>query len=213
VAALDALHLRGVCIHEGDVYRERDAERRRAIARGQVSTLVATAERLRRGGLRIDVVSSGATPSIHEVLDIDGLTEVRPGNYVFYDAMQHHLGVNAEERCALTVLTTVVSRADSERGIVDAGAKALTLDRGAHGNEIMEGYGRVRSRDDVAIVGLSEEHGWLRTDPTSDLRIGDRLEIIPNHACPVVNNFDTATVTRGGSPIGQWPVAARGRMT
>jgi D-serine deaminase-like pyridoxal phosphate-dependent protein len=213
VAALVGVNLRGVCIHEGSVYGERDPERRRTLARAQVSRLVETAERLCAQGLSIEIVSSGATPAVRDVIDIDGLTEVRPGNYVFYDAMQVALGVTSADRCALSVLVTVVSRPAPDRGIVDAGSKALSLDRGAHGLELLGGYGRICERDDLTIVGLSEEHGWLRASAPCDLTIADRLRIIPNHACVVVNNFDTATVVREGHPIAQWKIAARGRMT
>jgi D-serine deaminase-like pyridoxal phosphate-dependent protein len=212
VAQLDGVRLRGVCVHEGQTYGERDPARRRALARRLVGELVAIAQRLRGQGLAIEVVSSGATPAVHDVLDIDGLTEVRPGNYVFYDAMQAALGVVPEDRCALSVLASVVSHASETRAIVDAGAKALTLDRGVHGLDVLEGYGRVQGRDDLEIAALSEEHGWLRVAPGSGLRVGARIAIVPNHACAVVNNFDVLTLVRRGALVEQWAVAARGRM-
>ena len=212
VAELDGLRLRGVCVHEGETYGEPDPVRRRVLARERVGRLVEIAERLRGQGLTIDVVSCGATPSVHHVVDVEGLTEVRPGNYVFYDAMQAALGVVDEDRCALSVLTTVVSRGGADRAIADAGAKALTLDRGVHGLQLLDGFGRARGRDDVTVAALSEEHGWLRVAPESGLRVGDRVEIVPNHACAVVNNFERMTVVDAGEVAGEWTVAARGRM-
>jgi D-serine deaminase-like pyridoxal phosphate-dependent protein len=213
VAGLAGLRLRGVCIHEGETYGEPDPARRRLLARERVSELVEIAERLRSQGHDIEVVSSGATPAVRDVLDIDGLTEVRPGNYVFYDAMQAALGVVPEDRCALSVLATVVSRAGEDRAIVDAGAKALTLDRGVHGLQLLDGYGRVVGNDGIAIAALSEEHGWLRMTPGTDLSLGDRLRIVPNHACTVVNCFDVITVVEQEAPVAEWRVAARGRMS
>jgi D-serine deaminase-like pyridoxal phosphate-dependent protein len=213
VANLSGIRLRGICIHEGEVYGEPDPVRRRSLARRQVGRLVEIADRLRGQGLNIEVVSSGATPSTRDVIDITGLTEVRPGNYVFYDAMQTALGVVPEDRCALSVLATVVSHGGKDRAIMDAGAKALTLDRGVHGMELVKGYGKPNGRDDVTITGLSEEHGWLHVAADSDLRVGDRLNIVPNHACAVVNNFDAMTLVERGAPAGVWKVAARGRMT
>ena len=213
VAGLTGLRLRGVCIHEGSVYAEPDPARRRSVGRAQVQRLVRTADRLREHGLPIDVVSCGATPSFRDVIDIEGVTEVRPGNYVFYDATQVALGVVGPERCALSVLSTVVSRSARDRGIVDAGAKALSLDRGAHGLSLLDGYGRVLGRDDVRLESLSEEHGWLRVVGDLPLTIGDRLCILPNHACAVVNNFDRLTVVRDDAPIAEWNVIARGRVT
>ncbi len=213
VAELAGVRLRGLCIHEGGAYGEPDPRRRRSLARSQVRRLVAIAERLREQGLTIEVVSSGATPAVHDVLDIEGLTEVRPGNYVFYDAMQAALGVVPEDRCALTVLTSVVSHAGPDRAIVDAGAKALTMDRGVHGIDLLDGYGRVQGPSGVTVSALSEEHGWLRLANGAQLRVGDRVRILPNHACPVVNCFDAITVVRQDAPIAEWKVAARGRMT
>ncbi len=216
IAGLDGLALRGVCIHEGTVYGEPDPARRRALGRDQVSRLAEVGQRLRDAGLPVDVVSCGATPSFRDVVDVEGMTELRPGNYVFYDAMQAALGVVDADRCALSVLATVVSHVAQDRAVVDAGAKALTLDRGAHGLELLSGYGEVRSREGVTIAGLSEEHGWLHLDDlaaAAGIALGDRLEITPNHACTVVNCFDAATVVRDGTVLDRWAVAARGRMT
>jgi D-serine deaminase-like pyridoxal phosphate-dependent protein len=213
VAGLDGLRLRGVCIHEGGVYNEPDPARRRSMGRDQVRRLVDTAQALRAAGLPVDVVSCGATPSIRDVIDIDGVTEVRPGNYVFYDAIQVALGVVPADRCALSVLTTVVSLAAPGRGIVDAGSKVLTLDRGAHGHVLVKEYGRVLGRRGVVLAALSEEHGWLAVSGgAAPLRIGDQLRILPNHACAVVSNFDRLTVMRDGGPAAEWNVIARGGM-
>ena len=98
--------------------------------------------------------------------------------------------------------------------IADAGAKALTLDRGVHGIGILEGFGTVRGRPDVAIASLSEEHGWLAlADGAAELPIGERLEVIPNHACPVVACFESLVLVRDGAPAEQWRIATRGRLT
>jgi D-serine deaminase-like pyridoxal phosphate-dependent protein len=213
VAELPGLRLRGVCIHEGSVYGEADPARRRAVGRDQVQRLVATAERLRGRGLPIDEVSCGSTPSLADVIDIEGLTEVRPGNYVFYDAMQVALGVIEPERCALSVLTTVVSRGGADHAVVDAGAKTLSLDRGAHGLGLLPDYGRIVGRDDVRLASLSEEHGWLKLGDEASLTVGERLRVLPNHACAVVNNFDKMTIVRDGEPVAEWDIAARGQVT
>jgi D-serine deaminase-like pyridoxal phosphate-dependent protein len=213
VAELPGLRLRGVCIHEGTVYGEADPARRRSVGRDQVQRLVATAQRLRDGGLPVDVVSCGSTPSLADVIDIDGLTEVRPGNYVFYDAMQVALGVIEAERCALSVLITVVSRGGADHAVVDAGAKTLSLDRGAHGLGLLSDYGRIIGRDDVRLASLSEEHGWLKLGEEVPLSVGERLRVLPNHACAVVNNFDKMIIVRDGEPVEEWNIAARGRVT
>jgi D-serine deaminase-like pyridoxal phosphate-dependent protein len=213
VARMPELRLRGVCIHEGSTYGEPEPELRRAIARKEAERLVATARGLRSDGHEIEIVSAGSTPGVEGVLPVDGVTEIRPGNYVFNDLNQVALGVVGLERCALSVFTTVVSRPASGRAIVDAGAKALTLDRGAHGTRLLSGFGAVVGRPDVTVARLSEEHGWLELGSAGNLAVGEMLEIVPNHACAVVNNFDRALLTRDGSVVDVWPVDARGCMT
>jgi D-serine deaminase-like pyridoxal phosphate-dependent protein len=143
-----------------------------------------------------------------------GVTEIRPGNYVFYDAMQVGLGIVPLDRCALRVLATVVSHAARDRAVIDAGSKTLTTDRGVHGQATVGGYGAIVGREDIHIERLSEEHGWLRLDPAvSDVSIGDTLEIVPVHACPVANLAHELTVIRdGGAVIERWAVAAAGRV-
>jgi D-serine deaminase-like pyridoxal phosphate-dependent protein len=213
LARVPGLELRGVCIHEGETYGEPDPARRRALARDRVSRLVEAAEALRARGLRIDVVSAGATPSVFETVDLDGVTEMRPGNYVFFDAIGVALGVAAEDECALGVLTTVVSHSAPERAIGDAGAKALTLDRGVHGIGILEGFGSVRGRPGIEVASLSEEHGWLALGEGAAVEIGERLEVIPNHACPVVACFESLVLVRDGAPLERWRIATRGLLT
>jgi D-serine deaminase-like pyridoxal phosphate-dependent protein len=208
VDGLPGLRLRGVCIHEGSVYGEPDAAKRADLARAHVGALVATAVALRRDGHAIDVVSAGATPAWRTSVAVPGVTELRPGNYVFYDALQAALGVVGLDRCALTVETTVVSHAAPDRALVDAGSKVLTVDRGAHGGGLLDGYGVVVGRPGIRVENLSEEHGWLRLDPSERVAIGDRLRIVPNHACVVVAHFDA--LIAGDE---RWPVEARGCLT
>jgi D-serine deaminase-like pyridoxal phosphate-dependent protein len=141
------------------------------------------------------------------------VTEIRPGNYVFYDAMQVGLGAASLDRCALRVLATVVSHAARDRAVIDAGSKTLTTDRGAHGQTTAEGYGAIVGREDIHIERLSEEHGWLRLDPAgNDVEIGEILEIVPVHACPVANLAHELMVVRDDTVLERWGVAAAGRV-
>jgi len=208
VAGLPGLRLRGVCVHEGSVYSEPSSDARAEVARSQVGALVRCAEALRREGFSIDVVSAGATPAWRTSVAVPGVTELRPGNYVFYDAMQVALGVVDLDRCALSVVTTVVSHAAPDRALVDAGSKVLTLDRGAHGGSLLEGYGTVVGHPGIRVASLSEEHGWLRLSGSERIAVGDRLRIVPNHACVVAAMFDE--LVAGDE---RWPVEARGCVT
>jgi D-serine deaminase-like pyridoxal phosphate-dependent protein len=213
VAATDGLAFRGVCIHEGSTYAEPDTGRRDALAATQARALVAVAEQVRAHGVPVDIVSAGSTPGLAGCLGVEGLTEVRPGNYVFYDAIQVGLGVAQPDDCALTVLTTVVSTSRPGGAVCDAGSKVLGLDRGAHGLDIAPGHGTVVGRDGIGIQRLSEEHGWLSYETGAGCAVGDVLRVVPNHACPVVNNFDHAWVADGDEVVDRWAITARGAVT
>src|SRR5699024_8615493 len=141
---------------------------------------------------------------------MDGITEIRPGNAVFYDMVQVGLGVAEKEQCALTVLSSVAS-IQKGRIVLDAGSKALALDKGAHGNDVVIGHGHIREHEDLVIESLSEEHGVIPTEQTGEVTFGEKLTIIPNHACPVVNLFDYYTVHKDGKVIDYWSVSARGQ--
>jgi D-serine deaminase-like pyridoxal phosphate-dependent protein len=146
VEAAPGLRFGGVCAHEGFTYGLPDPEERAAAARAGAEALTATAEALSAVGLPAARVSVGATPGIDALATMPGVTEIRPGNYVFYDAMQVGLGVVPLDRCALRVLATVVSHAARDRAVIDAGSKTLTTDRGAHGQTTAGGYSDRQAR-------------------------------------------------------------------
>jgi D-serine deaminase-like pyridoxal phosphate-dependent protein len=211
VDTLPGLRLKGVCIHEGNVYGEPDSECRAQLAKGQVERMLAIARNLASRGHNMEIVSCGSTPGARFTLDVEGITEIRPGNYVFYDAMQVALGTTDLDHCALSVVTTVVSHQEPGRAVIDAGAKALALDKGL--GIASKSHGIVRDHPGITIERLSEEHGWLTLSESESLAIGDRLDVIPNHACVVTNLFNDAAVTQGGEVVDRWKVAGRGMMT
>jgi D-serine deaminase-like pyridoxal phosphate-dependent protein len=137
-----------------------------------------------------------------------GVTECRPGNYVYHDASQVGLGTCGVEDCALTVLATVVSTPAPERAVLDAGSKTLSSDalRPRPG-----GFGLVigtRSRLDR----LSEEHGVVAVDEADRFRVGQRVRVLPNHSCVVSNLHDRVFAVRGERVEAVWMLAARGRV-
>ena len=214
VGNLEGLAFRGVCIHEGSTYGVVDPALRHRMAVDQCTTLVDVAQSLRRSGWEVPVVSAGSTPGLAGDLTVPGLTEVRPGNYVFYDAIQVGLGVAELGQCALTVLTTVVSTTRAGGFIVDAGSKVFGLDRGAHGLPVTDGYGICVTRTGLMLTGLSEEHGWgAVADGGVKPEVGDVLRFVPNHACSVVNTLDEVWVADGDVVVDRWDVCARGAVT
>lgn len=170
--------------------------------------LGAAKQMLIEAGLPPEVVSNGGTPDLWRAHEVTAATEHRPGTYIYMDRFQVSRGVGSFADCALTVLATVVSRPTEDRAIIDAGSKALTSDTLG-----MSGFGLIEAYPDAVITGLSEEHGTIdlsqcQTRP----KIGDKLRIIPNHACVVSNLFDRVNLIAGDSLVETVTVDARGRM-
>jgi len=202
---LPNLKLKGVFTHAGQAYGA-TPEKVRAIGLMEAHTVVAVRDALHQYNINIETVSTGSTPTAKHNLEVAGVTEIRPGNYVWNDAIQVGLGVATLSQCALTVEATVVSSPAPGRIVIDAGSKALGLDKGAHGLSIVSGFGHIIGWPTLVIERLSEEHGVVTFQGTGPA-IGQKLRIVPNHACVVVNLADKLWVT----DTEQWLVAARGR--
>lgn len=159
-----------------------------------------------QAGIAVPRVSSGNSPDMWAPAAAP-VTERRPGTYIYYDRFQVKERAAGLDDCALSVLVTVVSRPTATRVVIDAGSKSLTSDLLG-----MEGFGLVMGTD-LTVKGLSEEHGVIELPVASDWpRIGERLRIVPNHACVISNLFDTVTLISGDEVREVVPVAARGRV-
>lgn len=194
IAAAPTLVLDGVFTHAGHVYAATTPGERRLISETEGRSVADAAMMIRDAGIPCPNVSVGSTPTWHISGAVPGVTEARPGNYVYNDAIQVGLGVAASEDCAFAVLATVVGVYD-DRFVIDAGSKALGLDKGAHGIELLKGYGILLASDGAIVrewvlSRLSEEHGIVPLEPSSPKpSIGDRLSIIPNHSCAAANLY------------------------
>lgn len=202
------LSLEGVSTHGGHVYRCANLEEVRKVALEEKEAVL-TAKKILEERFPISTVALGSTPTVKQLKEAEGITEVRPGNYIFNDNIQVALGVAKIEQCALTILSTVISRPEKNRVIIDAGSKSLGLDKGAHGLSLVQGFGRILGHKSCTLVSLSEELGVIDIKEDSGLRPGDKIEIIPNHACTAVNLFQEITVIREGKVAGKIPVLAR----
>jgi D-serine deaminase-like pyridoxal phosphate-dependent protein len=198
------LRVAGVFAHGGHAYGGRDAA---GAAADEVATLGAAAAALRRAGLETPIVSAGSTPTA--VLAARGeVNEIRAGTYLLGDRQQLALGSAQADSLALWVATTVVSTAVPGQVVLDAGAKSLTKDR----PEYLTGHGLLPAYPDAVVERLSDYHGVVRIPPdTAAPALGEVVAILPNHACPVVDLFDSFVVVRAGEVVGMWPVDARGR--
>jgi len=213
IVQLEGLRLVGILTHAGHAYASRSPAEVAEIGRREGQVMVETYALMRKAGLEVATVSVGSTPTARHAGAIEGVTEIRPGNYVFYDAIQVALGVVKPDRCALSVRATVISAVRPGRAIIDAGSKALGLDTGGHGTELLRGHGMVKGHPDVIISRLSEEHGFMDFDANRrTFNVGDIVEIIPNHACSVVNNFREMVGLRNGVVETTFDIAAQGRL-
>ena len=211
IAALPGLRLRGVMTHEGHLYGYgRDRAGLDAAAVASAESLVDVAESLRAAGHAIDVVSVGSTPGLAVGPYVPGVTEARPGTYVFDDGNQIRLGSCTLDDCALTVVARVVSTQRAGTVIIDAGSKALSSDAVS----AETGYGKVLGADGTPLLGVSfpranEEHGFLVGPGVASLAVGDVVRILPHHACATVNMWSELIAENPDGSYERWPVVAR----
>jgi D-serine deaminase-like pyridoxal phosphate-dependent protein len=205
-----SLKLRGIFTHEGHVYSAANLEERERIVMKAADDMKQTAKLLRDRGIECEVISVGSTPSAMIIGKVEGITEIRPGNYVFYDRTQLKLGSCSEDQMAASVLATVISRPAPDRVIIDAGNKTMCTDNAADFNNTI---GLVVGHPELTFHYSSEEHGRLTSKTgKSNLNIGDRLRLFPNHACGMINMHDEVYGVRGDVVEEVWKVAARGRV-
>jgi len=159
-------------------------------------------------GLKPAIVSTGGTPNFIHLGKLDGATEHRAGTCIFNDLMMIDAGVATLEDCAFQIYTSVVSRANPQRGILDAGSKTLTSDLGG-----LDGHGKIAEHPGARIHKLSEEHGFLDLSQCSAKpEVGDIVRVIPNHVCVSVNMFEQLVAVRAGKIEQIIPVAGRGKL-
>lgn len=230
VASLPGLNFRGLLSHAGHAYHAGSDLELEHIATREAEILRDLAERASALGVKIDEISVGSTPT-SRFIDLQvgraearpsvphsfAPTEMRPGNYVFFDRTQTGLGAATLDTCAMFIAATVVSRPAPDRLILDCGAKTLALD-GARGFGALPGHGLVFLPDgtpdpSLLIERLSEEHATVKATAPTRLKIGDRVRVLPNHSCVVTNLMDELMLADGDKVAGRIKVAARGRIS
>lgn len=209
LSAMKGIELIGLLTHAGHGYNAKTEAELRRIALEEGEHLVELATILgKEDGIGIREISVGSTPTARFVVRVSGITELRLGTYVFNDVGQIRAGSASLENCAASILVTVVGRPASHRAIIDGGSKTFTSDRRVG----MEEYGTIKGRSGLSFVRMSEEHGILFIhEDAEDLRIGERLEVIPNHICSCINLFEEIYGVRDGKLEWVIPVLARGK--
>jgi D-serine deaminase-like pyridoxal phosphate-dependent protein len=210
--------LRGVLTHAGGSYTARGVDALRRCAEAERAGVVDAANILREVGLPCPVVSVGSTPTAHNATDLAGVTEVRAGVFVFFDLVMAGIGICRIEDIAVSVLATVIGH-QREKGwiLLDAGWMAMSQDRGTSKQRVDQGYGVVcdtvgNAYDDLIVADANQEHGIATVRPGSngvlpDLAIGDRVRILPNHACSTGAQHRSYHVVHGASELveAEWP--------
>jgi D-serine deaminase-like pyridoxal phosphate-dependent protein len=206
VRTIGAERFRGLITHGGHVYAATNQNERQLAADQETDGISTTADMLHRAGIEVRELSIGSTPTAGLALR-GGITELRPGTYIYGDANQVMLGSQRLEDSALAVVATVVSTPAPDRAIVDAGSKALSADLRVAG---LASHGIVLGREDLTVARLSEEHAVLTPSNATGLSIGDRVLIVPSHACTTVN-LHRAVLLVATVKASQWlAVDARG---
>ncbi|MCP4867266.1 MAG: hypothetical protein GY898_00930 [Proteobacteria bacterium] len=207
----------GVLAHAGHSYASTTVDEVVAIAESERAVTVGFADRLRADGLEVRTVSVGSTPTAVHGRDWTGVTELRPGNYAFFDAFQAGIGSCSTDACAMTVLTSVIGvHPGRNQVLTDAGALGLSKDAGPRHVDPDCGYGVVLDLDrrplPLRVVGLSQEHGELSVlDPVvfDTLKVGSMVQIIPNHSCLAAALYSQYVVVAGGEIVDRWERSPR----
>jgi len=202
------LRFEGVLTHAGHSYDCRRGEGLAEIAEAERASVVTFADRVRDEGVSVEHVSVGSTPTMSAARDLSGATEMRPGNYVFYDYSQVVIGSAGVADCAMTVVSTVVShRPGRDRSVVDAGGLALSKEASPSGvpptmGRVYADYATKTLEPEVMLTSLSQEHGIL----AGALPVGTRVRVLPNHSCMAAACFDRYYAVRGDEVVGLWTV-------
>ena len=209
----ESLEFRGILTHAGHAYGYRTPEAIKVTARQECNLMERFARRLEQEGIPCKEISVGSTPTAVLAEGFPGATEIRPGNFVFFDRFQAEMGVCSIEDCAATVAATVIGRyAERNRLLVDAGALALSKDPGATHLRKKTAFGAVLGRPELEVTHLSQEHGLIGSAapiPFAEYPIGRVIRIVPNHSCLAAALFPEYHVVEGGEVVDRW-VPVRG---
>jgi D-serine deaminase-like pyridoxal phosphate-dependent protein len=214
IATLGNLNLSGIYTYRGAVLEDGSPTldlKKAGLQEGEL--MVALADRIRERGIEVEDVSLGSTPTAAFAGEVKGVTEIRPGTYVFYDRMQARLGACSFDECAATVVVTVVSRQAEDLAIVDGGSKTFATDVPPGREPLnLKGFGQVVDYPDAVLERLTEEHGMLRVMAGDAPKVGDTLRIVPNHVCSTVNLHDEVDFVDEYGATERVVVVARGKV-
>ncbi|MCZ2258597.1 D-TA family PLP-dependent enzyme [Sporosarcina sp. G11-34] len=207
------VEFKGIFSHDGHSYAAENLEECKEIYFESVDRTLLFAKIAEEMDLKAKVVSIGSTPSLMQGFEIpEGVTEIRPGTYVLMDASQANV-IDTYARCAASVLTTVISKPTSERVITDVGAKGITAQTRSKGITRTKGLGYIKGFDDVYIYDVFDEHAIIYDEKfRNQVNIGDKVEIIPNHICPVCNLHEKAYLISNDEVVDELLIECKGKL-
>ena len=205
----------GILSHSGHAYRTSNKTEAAQIAEQERQVMAWFADLLRKDGLPLRGVSVGSTPAMAAVKDLTGVTEARPGNYIFYDRTMVLIGCCEPDDVAVSVLATVVSHQPAaSHFVVDAGALSLSKDLGPTHLGVEPAFGEVKGHPELTVASVSQEHGLIRASAPAAIegkfKVGEQIEIIPNHSCLTEAHFDEYVVVEQDRVVDRWKIE-RGR--
>ena len=203
----------GIFSHDGNSYGAADLPALLALSEGAQRRTLRFAALAAAHGMPCRTVSYGATPTfMNHVPILPGITELRPGTYALMDASQGH-AIGTLDRCAATVLATVISKPTDTRTILDVGAKGLTMQSRTEGICAVPGKGTLYDCPEVHIEKVFDEHAIILDRAFHDrVQIGQKVRVIPVHICPVCNLYDQAYLISGDDVVQTLPIAGRGKL-
>ncbi|MEK5485121.1 D-TA family PLP-dependent enzyme [Lysinibacillus sp. FSL M8-0355] len=207
------LNLKGIFSHDGHTYKAKSVEHCKELYIESVERTLYFSKIATDEGFNLEVVSIGSTPPFLLGFDIPkGITEIRPGTYILMDASQSGV-IGSFHRAAASVLTTIISKPTEERVITDVGAKGITAQTRTEGLTATKGLGKIKEFDDVFIHSVFDEHSIIyNKDFNQKIQIGDKVQIIPNHICPVSNLHEKAYLINDGKVIEEIIIECRGKL-
>lgn len=208
IRALPGVEVRGLMTYFGSVWGD-EQQRSEEVARlrSDVQRAIVAFD---RAGLPLEIVSAGSTPAAKMSHLVPGITEIRPGTYVYNDLNTYYQGLCTLEDCAVRVITTVVSTSVAGQVVVDAGSKVFSSDALSAGPK--RGFGRVMEIEGATISKLNEEHGYVEASDYGAFAVGQVLSVVPNHVCTCINMHDEVYVARSNQIVGTLKIAARGKV-
>lgn len=212
VSKMPGLAIRGLLTYPGHVSNAMTIEDLHRVSQEECDMMSEMGSLLRQHGHNTEILSGGSSPTARLDIERSGLTEVRPGRYVFNDAKQVAFGEAREKDCSLTVLATVVSLPSPDRAIIDTGTKCLSMEKWDSGLSKVDGWAKVKGRTGLSVFRISEEHGIVSIAPGQHLELGEKLRLIPNHVCTVVNLFDKVHCIVDDEVEAVWPISGRGKV-